>query len=88
MKVPQIPQDDIMDVMEMMNKIEKLLNRILKDNETNLAMSALISSTINCLLSQCKTIDEVVFYRNLFMKILDNSISHIKIKDPEKPTPS
>jgi hypothetical protein len=84
----QIPQDDLMDVMEMTQKIEKYIMRVLRDQDPQLAFSALISATINCLFAQCKTFEEVVFYRSLFMEILDRSIRQIKIKNSEKPTSS
>lgn len=88
MELPHIPQDDLMDVMEMTNKMEGYITHVLKDNERNLAMSALMSATINCMLGQCSTLDEVVFYRNLFMQILDSSIRTIQIKPPERPPSS
>ena len=86
MELPHIPQDDRMDVMEMTNKMEGYITHVLKDNERNLAMSALMSATINCMLGQCSTLDEVMFYRNLFMQILDSSIRTIEIKKPEPPS--
>jgi hypothetical protein len=88
MELPHIPQDDLMDVLEMTNKIEAYIHQVLKDNERNLALSALMSSCINCMLGQCHTLDEVVFYRNLFVQILDNSIRTIRIQGPEKPPSS
>jgi hypothetical protein len=48
-KQPHIPQDDIMDVMEMTYKLEKYMTKVLKEVDPNLAMSALISASINCL---------------------------------------
>ena len=86
MELPHIPQDDRMDVMEMTNKMEGYITHVLKDNERNLAMSALMSATINCMLGQCSTLDEVMFYRNLFMQIFDSSIRNIKIKGKEEPS--
>jgi hypothetical protein len=86
MELPHIPHDDLMDVMEMTNKIETYISSVLKDNDRNLAMSALMSSAINSMLAQCKTLDEVMFYRNLFMQILDSSIRTIEIKKPEPPS--
>jgi hypothetical protein len=81
-KVP-ISQDDLLDVMEMTNKMETYISRILNDNELSLGFSALMSATINCMLAQCKTLDEIVFYRNLFMQIYDGSIRDIKIKEKD-----
>jgi hypothetical protein len=83
---PQIPQDDLLDVVEMTQKLENYITKLLKGNELNLSISALISATINCLLGQCKTFDEVMFYRNFFMEVFDNTIRTIKIKKPEKPS--
>jgi hypothetical protein len=85
MEGPQIPHDDFMDVMEMTNKMESYINHVLKDNDSNLAVSALIGACINCMLSQCSTLTEVMFYRNLFVQILDNSIRNIRIQGPQKP---
>jgi hypothetical protein len=85
---PQIPHDDLMDVMEMTNKIESYVNHVLKDNDCNLAISALMSACINRMLAQCNTLTEVMFYRNLFVQILDNSIRTIRIQGPQKPPSS
>jgi hypothetical protein len=85
-EIPSIPQDDLMDVMEMTQKIENYICKTLKGNEHKLAMSALMSSSVNCMLGQCKNLDEVIFYRNLFMQILDTSIRCIQVKGPESPS--
>jgi len=85
MEVPQIPHDDLMDVMEMTQKIEMYINYVLKDIDGKLAMSALMSASINCMLAQCKTLTDVMIYRNLFIQILDNSIRTIRIQGPQKP---
>ena len=82
---PHIYADDLMDVMEMTHKIEKYITRVINDQDISLAMSSLMSASINCIFAQCKTFDEVVFYRNLFMEIMDRSIRQMKIKKPEKP---
>ena len=83
MEMPSIPQDDLLDVMEMTKKLENYMVRIFKENDINLAMSALMSATINCTLAQCDTLNEVVFYRNIFLQIFDSSIRAIKIKEKE-----
>lgn len=85
MKLPHVPQDDIVDVIELATKIENHVNDILMENDMNLAMSALISATINCTLSQCKSLDEVVFYKDIFMKLFDDSIRQVKLKLSQKP---
>lgn len=80
MEKPPIPQDDLLDVAEMTQKLESYISNVLKDNEITLSMSALMSATINCILGQCETLEQVVFYRNIFMQIFDSSIKTIKIK--------
>ena len=84
MEMPPVPQDDLMDVMEMTEKLENYITSVLRDNDKNLAMSALMSATINCMLGPCKTLDEVMLYRNIFIEILDGTIRTIKVKGPGK----
>lgn len=83
--MPQVPHDDIMDVMDMTNKMEAYISKAFKENELNLAMSALMSASINSMLAQCKTLDEVIFYRDLFTQILDSTIRTIRLQRPQKP---
>ena len=78
--MPSVPQDDLLDVMEMTQKMEKYMAQVLKDNEESLGMSALMSATINCVLGHCTTLDEVVFYRNIFISVFDTSIRSIRLK--------
>jgi hypothetical protein len=79
-----IPQDDLMDVMEMTQKIEAHILATIKGNDRNLSMSAIMSACINTMLVQCNTLDEVLFFRNLFVQILDGSIRSINIKPAEE----
>lgn len=87
MELPEIPQDDFMDVMEMTNTIEAFVINILRENDRDLAMSAMMSATVNGMISQCQTLDEVMFYRNLFIQILNISIQTIQIENLEPPPP-
>jgi len=80
-----VPHDDLLDVMEMTQKIEASILNTIKGQDRNLGMSALMSACINATLIQCLTMDEVLFYRNLFVTILDGSIRSIEIKPPENP---
>ncbi len=84
----QIPQDDVIDVMEMTDRMERYIRRVLRDQPTPLAMSALISASVNCLWAHCNSMDEVILYRNMLMSVLDRSIRHMQIikgKGPDKP---
>lgn len=83
----QIPQDDLLDVVEMTNRIQDYIFAVLEDNDFTLAMSALMGATINSMFAQCNTIEEVVFYRNLFMKIFDNLIKSVQARESGEQTP-
>ncbi len=76
-----IPADDLIDVMEMTKKLEAYISKVLNGNQTDLAVSALMSAFINCMLGQCKNFDQVLFYRHIFMQIYDEAILSIKIKE-------
>lgn len=74
----QISQDDISDVREMTVKLEDAMTSILIDNDMDLAFSALVSATINCMLGQCDTIQEVKYYRDVFIKLINTSVDSIR----------
>lgn len=75
-----LPQDDLLDVMEMTQKLERYILKTLGENDLPLAMSALMSAVVNSTLSQCTTLDEVIFYRTVFMQVFDSSIRSLEIK--------
>jgi hypothetical protein len=70
--------------MEMMNKMEDSINAVMADSPNNLALSALMSASVNCLLVKCNSLSEVIFYREIFVQILDGTIKGIKTQ--EKPS--
>ena len=78
MEKRSISRDDLLDVMEMTEKLERQINNILRGNERPLSMSALMSATINCMLSQCKYVEDVISYRDAFISILDGTIESIQ----------
>ncbi len=86
MELPHIPQDDLMDVMEMTSKIESYILNVLKDNDHNLSMSALMGASVNTMLDKCNTLSEVMFYRNLFVQLIDLSIITIEWEKPDLPS--
>ena len=87
-ELPDIPKDDLMDIIEMTDKIEVFINTLLEENQVHLVMSALIGASINCMLAQFETFEEILLCRNTFMLILDDCIRNIKIGGVEKPPPS
>lgn len=83
MDIQDVSRDDLLDVMEMTKKIESSIERTVKGNDKNLAISAIMSATINSVLSQCSTVQEIQMFRNVFMQIFDASILNVKIKRKE-----
>jgi hypothetical protein len=77
-----ISQDDIIDVVEMTQKLEDYFERLFYDNEQNLAMSAVMNACASTIFNQSKTLKEVLFYIDIFMQILDDGIhsAHIRRK--------
>lgn len=69
----QVSQDDILDVEQMTRNIEISIGRILSDNDMDLAFSALVSGTINSISSQCQSMEEYIYYRDVFIKILQST---------------
>lgn len=84
MEQMKVPPDDVIDIMEMAHKIERFIYETLNDTSMKVAVSVLISASINCLLSQCKTMDDATTYRNLFVEMLDRAVTNIRIHNPEK----
>jgi len=74
MELQHIPEDDIIDVIEMSEKIQSSTYDILNDMDIDLAMVTLMTAATNCILTQCDDLEEFVFYRNIFVQILDNII--------------
>jgi len=78
MRNKQVSKDDLLDVQEMTRRLEEAMSLILQDNDMDLAVSALMSSTINCIFGQCSTIQEIEHYRNVFIKIMNSAADSIK----------
>jgi hypothetical protein len=76
-----VSQDDVTDVLEMTQRLEDCIGKVLHENEITLSISALISATINSMLAQCQTLDEVVLYRNIFVEIFDSTIREITVRE-------
>ena len=86
MTLPQIPQDDLMDVKEMSDRIENYIGKVLDGVQENLAFSALTSATINCLIHNSKSMGDIMFHRNLFVQLLDSVIEDIEVIEEEEPS--
>jgi hypothetical protein len=78
-RVP-VSNDDLMDVIELTDKLELAIGEILNGHQTTLAISAIISSSINCALSQCNTMQEIMIYRDMFVRVIDETIKNVHIK--------
>jgi hypothetical protein len=86
MQPPHIPNDDLMDVMEMTSKIESYIANVIKDTDQNIALSSLMNGLVNSIIEQCKTYSDVIVCRNLLIQVLDISIRSIQWKKPEPPS--
>lgn len=75
-----ISPDDLLDILDLRDALEKQISLVLHDQQMNLAMSALIATSIKCVLSQCETLREASFYRRVFIEMLNNSIDSRKLK--------
>lgn len=85
MEFHSIPNDDIMDAVEITTALEDSMYQILQDVDVDIALSSLMSAAINCIIAQCDDLEEALFYRNLFIKFLDRSIGVVNIKGQKKP---
>lgn len=83
MEQTPISHDDLTDVIEMTDKLEKYIHEVLDGNPHSLALSALMNATITCMIAECETVDQIVAFRNVFVRVLDESIQRIEIKKPE-----
>jgi hypothetical protein len=86
MDEPSLSQDDILDVAELTDKLEEFIYDTLEQHDGRIAMSALMSASVNCMLTQCNDLEQVMYYRHLFIFVLDNSIRNIKISGPDTST--
>jgi len=75
MENQEIPIDDMQDIIELGEEIESKINEILEENDIEISMSALICSTINTIVNQCETKEEMKFYKKCFNEIF---AMHIK----------
>lgn len=73
----QFSQDDVFDVVELVDKIEASIDEIIKDQPKFIAMSAVISASINSIIKNCSSIPEIVKYYEIFKELMDASISNI-----------
>jgi len=78
MEKKAIPHDDLLDVMELAQDIETYISNALEDKPHNLAISALLSATVNSFMRKSRTVDDAVFNRNFFIQVMDLAIQDIK----------
>jgi hypothetical protein len=79
-----ISHDDVLDVVEMTEKLEKIIDELFDENSRDLVFSSIMNASIYSILKQCETMERALFYKNMFMRVFDNSIKSIKIKKKEK----
>jgi len=77
----QISNDDLEDVKELTSKLDKAILEILEDTQLEIAISSLLSTTINCMIDQCDTILDTLMYKNLLIKAFDLGIESFMMRD-------
>ena len=81
MDLDPIPNDDVMDVSELTQKIQNAVSNILQDNEVDVAISALISSFVNEVIFQCDNVSEILFYQAIIQEMFISRIKSIRLKE-------
>jgi hypothetical protein len=71
MQMPQIPYDDIADIEEMSEKIEDYVLKIFKDASNSVAISALMTASINCIIGRCPNLPELLAHIHSFTHLLN-----------------
>lgn len=78
-----IPQDDILDVIEKTKALEKIIDSHLEDLELHLALSVIMNAAINSVLKQCVNMHEVETYKSIFIKFFNTSIKNLNINNSD-----
>jgi len=78
MEHKQIPKDDLQDVMELTKKLIRGIHRTLEPHNLEIAISALLSAFLHSLLTQCETVDEILFYKEVIDIHLIETIKNSK----------
>jgi len=81
METPNVSNDDILDVSEMMDKLTVAIDRITSGNEKYLSLSAIMSSMINTIIQKSDTLYELQQFRDVFLCAFDDAVNHMKLKD-------
>lgn len=79
-EIPKGSKDDLLDVMELTSKLQHQIANVLNDNLMYLSMPALIASTINCMISQCESVDQAKSYRDLFINLFEEALKDSPLK--------
>lgn len=81
-----VPNDDLMDVVELTKKLEVVFDEILEGNQYDLAISALINVFMRCVAGHAENFDEFLSYRLVFTRMFDSFAEAIKTRnDPKLP---
>lgn len=74
----QTSKDDLDDVQQLSGMLRSEINRILDDNDTDIATSSIITAMINSLLSYCDTVGQIMFYRDIINALFIKAIRDAK----------
>lgn len=73
---PQICEDDLLDVVDIADKMYDAINEMLQDFEKNLAISAMTNVAIDIILDQSETIEDVFIFKKVLVDMFE-----MKVKD-------
>lgn len=79
-----ISQDDITDVRELKDRLESAFSEICSEHQHNLAMSALMSATINSISKHSKDTTEIFQLFDIFTQMIVTCLKEVNKKLKEE----
>jgi hypothetical protein len=79
-EILKVPQDDLLDVMELTQKLQHQISIVLEDTVLYLSMPALVAATIKCMLHQCESVEKARFYKDLYIYLFEEALKDSDLK--------
>ena len=80
MEKKQIAPDDVYEAMDLSEKLDKAVYKILKKTDAIIAINAIIETTIKGMIAQCQNYTQVLAMRHAFNNAFDRYINSLKVK--------
>lgn len=71
-------RDDLEDVLELSETLSCTIYEIVKEYDFHIAMSALLNSTVHCILDQCEDATQALTYRKILLTTFDRNLRTFK----------